>query len=499
MATYTSVLKDPSRRDPRVFVVPSNQTDFATATKFINALRYVGVEVQQATAPFTASGQSYPAGTFVVKAAQAGRAHVLDMFQPQDHPNDMDERGIPRRPYDNAGWTLAYQMGVKFDRVWDDVSGPFKDVEGLASPLPGRISGTATAGYVLSPAVNDSFTIANRVMKANGDVYRLLNGKLFVPASATSTPIVQKSAQELGVNVDAVAAPTFPGTKLAPRRIALWDTTTGSMPSGWTRFLLERFEFPFTIVCGAGFDDTALRSKYDVIIMPSGASFRAGGGFGGRGGGGGGGDAEPPATAGAAASSDPDLRSLCQVTSGTGGGAGAEANVKKFVEAGGTVIAAGSSARTIAELLGLPVSDYLVERQPAQEERALSSDKFYVPGSILRVAVDPGATSAAGAEDHIDVFFNNDPVFRLAPNAVALGVRPVMWFDTDKPLRSGWAWGQNYLEGGTTAIEATVGKGKAFAFGPEITFRAQPHGTFRFLFNAIYASTAVEPRAATER
>jgi hypothetical protein len=294
-----------------------------------------------------------------------------------------------------------------------------------------------------------------------------------------------------------VAGPT--AVKLAPRRIALWDTQTGSMPSGWTRFLLERFEFPFTIVCGAGFDDTALRSKYDVIIMPSGAAFRPGGGFGGGrgGGGGGGGDAEPPATAGAAASSDPDLRSLCQVTTGTGGGAGAEANVKTFVEAGGTVIAAGSSARTIADLMGLPVSDYLVERQPGQDERALTADKFYVPGSILRVAVDTAAPSAAGAEEHIDVFFNNDPVFRLAPNAVARGVRPVMWFDSASALRSGWAWGQNYLEGGTTAFEAVAGGGRIFAFGPEITFRAQPHGTFKFLFNAILL--AGQPRGRGQR
>jgi Zinc carboxypeptidase len=492
LATYNTVLKDPSRRDPRVFIVPANQTDFATATKFINALRYIGVEVQQATAPLTVGGKTYPTGSFIVKTAQAGRAHVLDMFEPQDHPNDMDERGIPRRPYDNAGWTLAYQMGVKFDRVWDDVSGAFKDVDGLASPLPGALSGTVGAGYLLSPAINDSFTIANRVMKAGGDVYRLsaaatANGRtypagsLYVVATAASTPIVQRGVQELGVNVDATSSrPDSGATKLAPRRIALWDTATGSMPSGWTRYLLERFEFPFTVVCGAGFDDTALRSKYDVIIMPSGAAFRAGGG--GRGGGG---DTEPPAVAGAGQSKDPDLRSLCQVTTGTGGGAGAEANVKSFVEAGGILIGAGTAARGVADLLGLPVSDYLVERQPGQEERHLDSDKFYVPGSILRVAVDPGAPSAAGAEDHIDVFFNNNPVFRLEPNATARGVRPEMWFDSDKPLRSGWAWGQNYLEGGTTAFEATVGKGKAFAFGPEITFRGQPHATFKFLFNAI--------------
>jgi hypothetical protein len=112
LATYKSVLKDPARRDPRAFIITADQTDFPTATRFINALRYIGVEVQQATAPLSVNGKTYPAGSYVVKAAQAGRAHVLDMFEPQDHPNDMDERGIPRRPYDNAGWTLAYQMGV---------------------------------------------------------------------------------------------------------------------------------------------------------------------------------------------------------------------------------------------------------------------------------------------------------------------------------------------------------------------------------------------------
>ena len=108
-----------------------------------------------------------------MKTAQAGRAHVIDMFEPQDHPNDMDERGIPRRPYDSAGWTLAYQMGVKFDRLFDDVTGALKEIEGLATPVPGTISGTATAGYLMSPAINDAFTIANRVLKANGEVFRL--------------------------------------------------------------------------------------------------------------------------------------------------------------------------------------------------------------------------------------------------------------------------------------------------------------------------------------
>jgi hypothetical protein len=89
--------------------------------------------------------------------------------------------------------------------------------------------------------------------------------------------------------------------------------------------------------------------------------------------------------------------------------------------------------------------------------------------------------------DHIDIFFKNDPVYQLGPDAGMKGVKPVMWFDTDKPLRSGWAWGQNYLNGGTVAAEATVGSGKLFMFSPDITFRGQPHESFKFLFNSIYA------------
>jgi hypothetical protein len=508
IAQYNQALKDPARRDPRVYVLSADQPDFPTATKFINTLRYVGVEVHQASAPLTANGRTYPAGSYVVKTAQAGRAHVVDMFEPQDHPNDMDERGIPRRPYDNAGWTLSYQMGVKVDRLFDEVTGALTEIQGLARPVPGRINGSATAGYLLSPSINDSFTVVNRVLKANGEAYRLdaaatvagrtyPAGTLYIPAGATTTPIVQRAVQELGVSVDGTAvAATAGSTRLVTRRIALWDTPTGSMPSGWTRFLLERFEFPFTIVCGAGFDDAALRSKYDVIVMPSGASFRAAGG--GREGAAGGGET---AAAGQPAGkpSDPDLRSLCDVSTGTGSGATAEANVRKFVETGGVVIAAGSAAQSIAASLQLPVSDYLSERQPGQPERALTSDKYYIPGSILRVAVDTAAPSAAGAEDHADVVFNNSPVFRLAPNASARGIRPVMWFDSAAPLRSGWAWGQNYLEGGTTAFEAAVGEGRVYAFGPEITFRAQPHGTFKFLFNAIHLAPRKPAPSTTSR
>ena len=91
----------------------------------------------------------------------------------------------------------------------------------------------------------------------------------------------------------------------------------------------------------------------------------------------------------------------------------------------------------------------------------------------------------------MDVFFDNSPVFKLAAGSAAGAnpVRSIAMFDGPSPLRSGWAWGQPYLDGGVVALDVPVGKGRAYLFGPEILHRAQPHGTFKLFFNALYAST----------
>ena len=109
-----------------------------------------------------------------------------------------------------------------------------------------------------------------------------------------------------------------------------------------------------------------------------------------------------------------------------------------------------------------------------------------MPGSILRVKVDSTIPIAHGLPSDVDVFFDNSPVFRLGPNADRAGIKRVAWFDSPRPLRSGWAWGAQHLDGGVAIATADVGQGTLVLFGPEITFRAQPHGTFKFLFNGLY-------------
>lgn len=479
---YDLVLKDSTLRDARGYIIPSGQTDFPTAVKFLNALIKGGIQVQKASADFSVAGKKYSAGSYIVKSNQAFRPHILDMFEPQDHPNDFQYAGGPPiRPYDAAGWTLAFQMGVKFDRVLNDFSGPFEKIPYGELLTVKTVVPNASAGYVLSPAVNNSFIYINDLLAAGIEVFRVSSGKdqgtFFVPSSARSKVLLEKSAAELGSSVKAVSKRPANLTRISPARVALWDNYGGSMPSGWVRWLAEQYHFPIQLVYAKDIDAGELRKKYDLILFVT----RAIPGIGGNGSGGEGFARREPKGEEVPAEFHHKMGNLTVAKS--------VPPLKKFMEEGGSVFTIGSST-SLAYHIGLPVRNALLEMTSSGIERPLPGEKYYVPGSILQVAVDSTQKTTWGMGSKSDIYFDASPVFNLSADAVAKGlIKPLMWFDTNKPLRSGWAWGQAYLQGGVTAFEATVGNGKLIAFGPEITFRAQSYGTFKLLFNQLYSSS----------
>jgi hypothetical protein len=463
-AELWAALRRPELRDPRGYIIPSSQPDFPTATKFVNALREVGIDVLRATREFDVGGKRYPSGSFVVMTAQAFRPHVLDMFEPQDHPNVIAYPGAPPTPpYDNAGWTLAFQMGVEFDRILDAFAGPFEQVaEWNVPPPPGRVITTQGAsGYSLTREANDAFRAVNRLLAA-GETVR--GGEAFYVGTSTATvERIHRLAADLGVTFTAVPAVPDTARPLRSPKIGLWDQYGGSIDSGWTRWILEQFEFPFTRVYAPRLDSGNLRASYDVLIFPGGPIPPSGGRSGVPG--------------GQASDVPPEYREqVGRVTPER-----TIPQIRAFIEAGGTVVAIGDSAANLAGYLRLPVENHLVE-----DGAPLPRAKFFVPGSILSAHVDTTHPLAWGMRARTDVFFDNSPVFRLGERAADSGLRSVAAFDSPKPLRSGWAWGQKYLDGGVIAIEARLGQGRAVLYGAEILQRAQPHGTFKLLFNAIY-------------
>jgi hypothetical protein len=488
-AEFEKKFHDPANRDARGYIIPSDQPDFLTATKFVNTLIGTGVTVHRVTGAFNLNGKVYPKGSYMVRSAQAFRAHIFDMFEPQDHPDDFAAGSTtPTPPYDMAGWTLAFQMGVRFDRILDEFEGPSEELKDEVTPPPAKVSGGGdAAGFFLDTRMNDSFRAVNRLLAAGEEVRRLRKpfaaggttypaGTFFVTRKPTTRPTVEKIAAELGTPFTGSAeGPGDEAVAIKPVRVGLWDRFGGSMPAGWTRWVLERFEFPFKVVYPPHLDRGGLRESFDVLIFPDGAiAGRGGGGFRPKGGDGAG------------------ARDLPEEFRGLPGSVTTEVTVphlKEFLKEGGTIITIGSST-SLAGLVGLTVPDHLIQKDAEGKERPLGRDKFYVPGSLLRAKVDPASPLAWGMDDRADVMFASSPAFRLPADSKDL--TRVAWYDGKTPLRSGWAWGQEHLDGGVAIAEAGLGKGKLVLFGPQVLFRGQPHGTFKFLFNGIVQAGAAE-------
>ena len=464
-------LHDPGARDARGYIVSADQPDFATATKFVNALIKTGITVQRATRQFTVAGKTYPTGSYVIPLAQAFRPHILDMFEPQDHPNDFQyPGGPPIPPYDNAGWTLAFQMGVKFDRVLDAFTGPFETIPGFAHAAATMATTPAGGMYTWSGATNDAFTAANRLLKAGETVERGANGDFYAAPTSRTRDILATFSSEKGVSIGSVASAPSKLTRLRPVRIALWDVYGGSMTSGWTRFVFDQFEFPYQVVYAPDIDAGNLRAKYDILFLPDGATI---GGAAGR---------RDGAAGGRAAQLPPDdIPPEWKAHVGRMSLNKSLPAIRDFLDHGGVVLANGSASELGAQL-GLPIADAAVDAAGQH----LPRDKYYIPGSVLAVRIDTTQPLARGMSLHTDVIFDNSPVFKLLPAAASAGVERIAWFDSPTPLRSGWAWGQRYLDGAAAIVKAPVGQGTLFLYGPEMNFRSQSHGAFKLLFNAFY-------------
>ena len=315
------------------------------------------------------NGKTYPAHSYVVKSAQAFRPHVLDMFEPQDHPNDFKvPGGPPSAPYDITGWTLAKQMGVEYDRILDGFDGPFVKVTALQEP-PAQPFTSASAGYLISHRENDSFILINRLLKAKCEVSwfkkeltadgeDLGTGAIWVPATPAANAILQAGAKQPGIRMHAVSAkPQGDSLKLNPVRVGLYDAYGGIAPSGWTRWLLEQFEFPVEVVYPATLNAGDLRSRFDVLLLTDGAY------------------------PGSNASTPPRQEEIPAEYRDRIGRITPDRTIpelKKFVQTGGEIIAIGGSSR-IGDLLGVPVQNAVA---------GLGPDKFYIPGSLLKLNVD---------------------------------------------------------------------------------------------------------------
>jgi len=470
--------RDAIRANAReTFVIPAEQWDPGTAVKLVNVLRLGGIEVERATAQFSAGGRRYGAGSFLIRGAQPFVAYAKDLLTPQIYPDmRLYPGGPPKRPYDITGWTLSYQMGVRADRVAEAVDVATEPVDVATMPPGGIPAGIAGQPYyyAIDARANDAFTAVNRLLKDRVPVYRATQAVagggidyppgLFLMDPATNSGSLLDAARPLGVNI--VVGPTVPSNPARVRirapRIGLYHGWGGNMDEGWTRWLLEQFEFPYTSVFDRDVRGGNLRAKFDVILLPDATYDQM--------------------LNGLPAGSMPDAY--------TGGiTARGVANLAEFVNQGGTLVAMDRAAELPLTAFTLPIRNVTANQRDTE---------FYIPGSILRITVDPTHPVAYGMPAEAAAFFIHSPAFAvggpgsLIPAPALPDVRIVARYPESNLLMSGWMLGEPVIARRAAVVEAAVGKGRVVLLGFRSEHRGQTHGTYKLLFNSLLLA-ASEP------
>ena len=457
------------------YVVPTEQWDRGEAYNLINVLRQGGVEVQRAVRPFKAQGTSYEAGTFVLYGAQAFRPYLKDLLEKQEYPNlQKYPGGPPKTPYDLAGWTLPMQMGVRVDTVRVSFAADTEPVTTSVTPPVGSVAQKADYGYVLSHRDNASAQAVNALLAQRVDVYWLSADEGEHPAGSILIKSEDVSKDELSHFADSLGL-SFTGLRRAPEaspytlqrpRIGLYKSWVANMDEGWTRWLLDQYAFDYDTLHDEDIRTHDL-SQYHAIILPD---------------------------------QDPNhllhgYRVSAMPAPYTGGlGLEGTLALENYVKIGGTLITFDEASDFAIKQFGLPVKNVVAD---------VPTPSFFIPGSLIKMGVNSTHPLAYGMADTVAASFSRSRAFELVKQerkgeggkeeiekTPTPPVTVVARYAEKDLLMSGWELGaKKYIGGKGAMMQVHLGEGQVVLFGFRPQFRGQPRGTYKLIFNAIYAST----------
>ena len=462
-----------SKGGPFAFIIPPEQFDPHAARKLEQLLLEGAVEIRRALEPFRVAEAVYPEGTSIVMMAQPFRAYAKTLLEVQQYPiRRLAPGAAPDRPYDVAGWTLPLQMNVRVDRIDQYFDpGPTTRVDRVTIP-PAKVWGEVRKAsfYVIDGRGNAASIAINRLLKTGAQVsfvasplalqgYTYPAGSILVTEAKGVRQTVEAVARDLGLRATASSdrAPTNART-IGRARVGIYKPWVESIDEGWTRWILEQYEFEFENIADADIRQGGLRQRFDAIVLPDmGAERMLGGHVPGT---------MPPPYAGGLGMEGADM-------------------LRQFVDAGGTLITLDSSSELAVNVLGAPLHDVT---------RGLSANEFFCPGSIVRIELDEDPLTYGMPRETAGFCSFNTAYEVAARSASAPSSSPVATariigrYARSNVLMSGWLEGEKVIAGKGAMMEVRSGQGRAvlFAFRPQ--HRGQAHATFRLFFNAIHTS-----------
>jgi hypothetical protein len=444
-----------------ILVPVEKQHDAREAAHLVEKLYQGGVDIYRADAAFDADGTRYAAGTFVIPMTQVFARYAKDMLEKQTYPEvRRAPNAPPEPPYDVTAWSLGMLLGV--DTVF--VKNPIGDVkmtkiDGLPTTA-GAVTGSG-ARFTFDYKGADTAIAINRLLKDGARV--AFDGPSHVAVSGIARAKIDEVAKGFGLNVvasdQARTRNQGPRTKdqipLHAPRVAMYQPWTGgNMDEGWTRWVLEQYEFNLTSIHNADIRAGKLRGKFDAIIIADQNPRDILDGF------------DAPAIR-------PEYR----------GGIGESGldNLKQFVAEGGTLVTMGNACDLAIERMPIPVRDV---------KKGLTRDQHFAPGAILKLEVDTQNPIGYGVAPDTYGFYINSPFFQLTEGFNSQRSSVIARYPNTNVIASGWLKGEELMAGRAAVVSIDMNPGRVVLFGLRPQHRAQTHATFPMLFNALYLSAA---------
>ena len=459
---------------PYAYVFPPEQKDTPAEVKLLDTLRFGLVEIYRANQKFTADGVTYDAGSYIIPIAQPYGRYAKTLLERQHYP-DLREYpgGPPKRPYDVTAQTLPLLMGVNTVEVEQPFEAQMAKVDEVALPA-GKMEGAGTT-YLLTPDSNNAYLAVNRLFKENAQIARIpksmREGDKEYPAG---TFVIRgadvKDLSALGVDFTAVRTAPAEAMPLRQPKVGLYKSYVASIDEGWTRWILEQYEFPYTSVYDKDIRAGDLKSQFDVIVIPDEAMNAIVRGN----------PKLPAGTTETTAPAEPGGFGRNFVPDEYAGGIGRVGvqNLRAFVMEGGTLVTLNRASELAIDGLGVGAKNIL---------QGVSNKDFYGPGSILRIEVDPNNPLGYGMDKESIAWFEGGPVFSPAfMSTDAPGATSVAKYPDGNPLMSGWLLGDGLIQNRDALVDATLGKGHVVLFGFQPQYRGQAYATYKMLFNSLF-------------
>lgn len=455
------------------YVIPADQWNPSEAMNLTNILMQGGLEAHRAQNDFRAGGQVFKAGDIIFYGAQSFKPYLTDLMEVQDYPDQfLYPGGPPQPPYDLAGWTLPMQMGVTVSRIDEAFDVKAEELKEQIKPEASKLGiDNWDHGVIFSNRDNQSAKAVNRLQKFGYVINQTMAeykgypaGSFIVNRRRNLLNYLQKLNEETGLDFEGLSeAPDVEMKELKPIKVGLYKSWQANMDEGWTRWVLEQFEFDIDTLHNEDIQGKSLED-YAAIIFPS---QRPSGIMHGH-------------------------RETAMPAKFTGGiGLKGVAAIDRYAQKGGALIFFDAASDMAIEQLGLPVRNVISN---------LSSSQFFIPGSLIRMNVDTDSRLGFGMQPEVAASFNRSRAFAKinqrksgeggqekiadAPKAV---VNDIATYADKDLLMSGWAMGENrYLKGRSAMMHLPHGEGDVILFGFRPQFRAQPRGTYKLIFNSIY-------------